>query len=177
VDLRTDRLLLRRPRESHAADALALLTDPDVARWNPAPAVVDEATAVRWCLSGADWSSGDHATGHAVDVDTGRLVANLSVFAIDREHATARVAYRVVPWSRRLGYGRESLDAVSSWAFAVLDLARIQLEHAVDNVGSCRVATSCGYRLEGTLRSAFVDGTGVRHDEHVHGRLASEVLG
>ena len=177
MDLRTDRLLIRRPRESDAVDALSLLTDPDVVRWNPAPAVVDEATATQWCLRGADWSSGDHATCHAVDIETGRLVANVSVFAIDREHATANIGYRVVPWARRLGYGRESLTAVSSWAFTELDLARIQLEHAVDNVGSCRVATASGYRLEGTLRSAFLDGDGIRHDEHVHGRLRSDVVG
>ena len=45
VDLMTDRLLVRPPVEDDAADALAMLSDSEVMRWNPAPAVVDVETA------------------------------------------------------------------------------------------------------------------------------------
>lgn len=174
VEFVTGHLLLRLPREQDAADALAMLHDPDVIQWNPAPSVVDVATAREWCLRGADWSDGSHATWHAADRATHRLVANCSVFAIDREHATARIGYRVAPWQRRRGVGSQVVQAVASWSFAELGLARIQLEHAVENVGSCRVASKAGFRLEGTLRSAYRDGLGIRHDEHVHGRLATD---
>jgi RimJ/RimL family protein N-acetyltransferase len=174
VELLTGRLLLRRPREEDAADALAMLTDPDVVRWNPAPAVVDIRTARAWCARGADWSDGTHATWHAVDRSTGRLVANCSVFAIDRDHATAKIGYRVAPWQRRRGVGSEVVTAVAGWSFAGLGLVRLQLEHAVPNVGSCRVAFNAGFLLEGTLRSASRDGLGARHDDHVHGRLATD---
>ena len=64
--------------------------------------------------------------------------------------------------------------AASAWAFEALGLARLQLVHAVDNVASCRVATAAGFALEGTLRSSYLDGWGIRHDEHVHGRLAGD---
>jgi RimJ/RimL family protein N-acetyltransferase len=60
--------------------------------------------------------------------------------------------------------------SLARWTFADLGLARIQLEHAVANTGSCRVATKAGFGLEGTLRSAYLDSLGVRHDEQVHGR-------
>lgn len=170
----TSRFLLRKPLDQDAADALAMLQDPDVRRWNPAPDVVDVQTARAWCARGADWTDGSHATWHAVDRLTHRLVANCSIFAIDRDHATAKIGYRVVPSQRRRGAGSEVVEAVARWALAELSLARIQLEHAVGNVGSCRVAANAGFLLEGTLRSASRDGLGIRHDDHVHGRLAAD---
>jgi RimJ/RimL family protein N-acetyltransferase len=103
-----------------------------------------------------------------------RLVASCSIFAIDREHATAKVGYRVAPWQRRRGVGSEVVATVTGWSFAELGLARIQLEHAVENAGSCRVASRAGFVLEGTLRSASLDGLGRRHDDYVHGRLAAD---
>src|SRR5512132_4293281 len=136
MELVTDRLLLRPPQASDADDALALLEDPAVVRWNPAPTVVDRDSALEWCESGADWGAGDHATWHGVDPKTKRLIMNISVFSVDREHASAKVGYRVVPWQRRQGYAREGLIAVTAWAFTEFRLARVQLEHSVENVGS-----------------------------------------
>jgi RimJ/RimL family protein N-acetyltransferase len=176
LQLRSTRLLLRRPSIEDAAEALVLLRDPDVVRWNPAPAVIDLASAQQWCLRGADWSDDSHATWHAIDPITQQLVANVSLFTIDTEHATAKVGYRVSPQWRRRNLGTEALTTVSEWAFDALGLARIQLEHAVANVGSCQVALRSGYQLEGTLRSAYLDSDGVRHDEHVHARLAVDVV-
>ena len=174
VELLTSHLLLRRPVAEDAEDALAMLQDPEVVRWNPAPAVVDVQTARAWCARGADWSEGTHATWHAVDRSTHRLVATCSIFAIDRDHATAKIGYRVAPWQRRRGVGSEVAAAVTQWSFTELGLVRIQLEHAVANVGSCLVAARAGFVLEGILRSASRDGLGARHDDHVHGRLATD---
>jgi RimJ/RimL family protein N-acetyltransferase len=170
----TGHLLLRRPLVEDAADVLAMLHDADVIRWNPAPAVVDVETARAWCVRGADWSDGTHATWQAVDRSTGRLVANCSIFAIDREHSTAKIGYRVAPWQRRRGVGSQVVATVTQWSFTELGLTRIQLEHAEENVGSCRVAGRAGFVLEGTLRSASQDGFGRRHNDHVHGRLATD---
>lgn len=174
VELMTARLLLRLPMEEDAEDALVMLQDPEVVLWNPAPPVVDVEAARAWCARGADWSDGTHATWHAVDRSSRRLVANCSIVAIDRDHATAKIGYRVAPWQRRRGVGSEVADVVARWAFAELGLARIQLEHAVPNVGSCRVALNAGFAFEGILRSASRDGRGRRHDDHVHGRLATD---
>ncbi len=173
----TDRLVLRLPEPSDDVDALALLRDPEVLRWNPAPAVVDLASAHAWCLSGGDWTGGSHCTWHGVDPSSQRLIVNISIFAIAPEHSSAKVAYRVVPWMRRQGYAREALTAVTDWAFRELGLARLQLEHSVPNTASCRVAHKSGFRWEGTLRSAFRTPDGVRHDDHVHGRLAIDPPG
>lgn len=177
MELLTEHLVLRKPSEADAEDALAMLQDEETLLWNPAPLVVDLQSARAWCASGADWGDGTHATWHALDRTSGRFVANCSVFAIDREPATAKIGYRVAPWGRRRGVGRAMVDVVTRWAFAELGLARMQIEHAVANVASCRVAAGAGFPWEGTLRSASVDGRGERHDDHVHGRLVTDTGG
>lgn len=166
-------LVLRRPAEDDAAAVLALALDPDVIRWNPMR-VHDLESAVAWCRSSADWSSGSHASWVVAEATRPVAVATVSVFDIDADHAAAGIGYRVAPGHRSRGIARTTVAAASAWAFEALGLARLQLVHAVDNVASCRVATAAGFALEGTLRSSYLDGWGIRHDEHVHGRLAGD---
>jgi RimJ/RimL family protein N-acetyltransferase len=176
VEIAAGRLQLRPPSESEAGDALAMLLDPDVVRWNPGPDPgdldLDEARA--WCRRGADWSDGGHATFSMLDATTGRLLGNLSLHKIDHEQQDAEIGYRVAPWARGQGIATAGVAAVTRWAFGALDLMRIEAFHAVTNPASCRVAEKAGYLFEGTLRQGFVYGDGLRYDEHLHARLASD---
>ena len=174
VELRSGDWLVRPPRPDEAADAFALVRDPDVAQWNPVPSVLDETGARRWLVSGADWSSGNHASFSVVEAATGRLAGSVSLHRIDREQSGASIGYRVAPWARGRGAATAALAAVTDWAFTGLGLARVELCHAVVNPASCRVAVKAGYPVEGTLRQAMVYGDGRRYDEHIHGRLASD---
>ena len=64
-------------------------------------------SAAAWCRDGADWSDGTHATWHAVDPATGRMVGNVSLFAIDTDDLVAKIGYRVLPSGRgRVSRGR-----------------------------------------------------------------------
>jgi RimJ/RimL family protein N-acetyltransferase len=151
-----------------------MLIDPEVALWNPAPGVTDHDAAAAWCRRGADWTSGTHATFSMVDPADDSLLGNISLFAIDREQATAQVGYRIAAHARGHGLATTALSAICDWAFAEHQLFRIEIRHAVENVRSCRVATKAGFAQEGTLRLAAVYGDGRRHDEHLHARLASD---
>jgi RimJ/RimL family protein N-acetyltransferase len=174
VEIAAGRLQLRPPTDADAADALAMLQDPDVARWNQGPDGLDLDVARAWCRRGADWSSGEHATFSVLDATSGRLLGNVSLHQIDRAEGDAEIGYRVAPWARGRGVATDSVAAVSRWAFGALDLVRIELAHAVLNPASCRVAEKAGYPLEGTLRASYVYGDGRRYDEHLHARLASD---
>jgi RimJ/RimL family protein N-acetyltransferase len=170
-------LVLRPPRRREAADALSMLTDADVAQWNPAPAVVDLASARAWCDRGADWAAGGHATFSIIVASSGAYAGNISVFGIDLEQAVGSVGYRIAPAHRRRGVATAALRAVRDWVFLDIRLARLQLFHAVPNRGSCVVADRCGFSLEGVLRSGSVFGDGERYDEHLHARLATDGAG
>jgi RimJ/RimL family protein N-acetyltransferase len=174
LELRTADLLIRPPAPWDAQRAFELVNDPDVRRWNPTRDCPDLETAQAWLHDGADWSDGTHATWSALDRATGRLVGNVSLFAIDTDDEVAKIGYRVHPDARGRGVARQMVDAVTRWAFSERGLARVQLEHAVPNLASCRVAVAAGFLLEGTTRSAYaVPGQG-REDCHIHGRLATD---
>jgi RimJ/RimL family protein N-acetyltransferase len=174
LELRTPDLLIRPPSPDDAAEAFELMNDPDVRRWNPTRACPDLATAEQWCRDGADWSDGTHATWHAVLLETGRMVGNVSLFAIDTDDLVAKIGYRVLPAARGRGGARQMVDAVTRWAFGSRGLMRVQLEHAVPNPASCRVAVAAGFVLEGTARSAYAVPGGGREDCHIHGRLPTD---
>ena len=166
---------LRPPSGLEAADALAMLQDPLTVRWNPAPKVVDLASAREWCQRGADWSDGTHATLSVLDATTGRLAGNVSLWRVDLDdQRSASIGYRTAPWARGRGAASSAVGAVSAWAFGALGIERIELPHAVANPASCRVAEKSGYLLEGVLRQAFRADDGTRHDEHLHARLAGD---
>jgi len=173
--LETSDLILRRPAVEDAPEAYELLNDPDVRLWNPARDCPDLETAAAWCRSGADWSDGSHATWHAVDRSSLRMVGNVSLFAIDTDDLVAKIGYRVLPAARGRGVARQMVDAVTRWAFESRGLMRVQLEHSVHNAACCRVAEAAGFVLEGTTRSAYaVPGTADREDCHIHGRLPTD---
>jgi len=164
---------LRPPRPDDAALALIMLQDRLTAQWNPAPVVVDEASARAWCRRGADWTGGGHATWTVAD-EHDRLVGNVSIFGIDRtDQRSALIGYRTAPWARGRGVASGAVTAATAWAVRDLGLERLELAHAVDNVASCRVAEHCGYQVEGTLRSRYRDPAGRRWDEHLHGYVAA----
>jgi RimJ/RimL family protein N-acetyltransferase len=168
VEIAAGRLQLRPPRESEALEALAMLLDPEVVQWNPAPGVHDEDSARAWCRRGADWSDGTHATFSILDATTGRLLGNVSLHHVDRARAAADIGYRVTRQARGHGVATAAVRAVSGWAIAALGIERIQLFHAVVNVASCRIAEKSQYALEATLPDTFVGSDGLRYDEHRH---------
>lgn len=172
--LNTAALVIRPPVPEDAPEAFELMNDPDVRRWNPTRDCPDLETARAWLRDGADWSGGTHATWSAIDRETSRMVGNVSLFGIDRDDLVAKVGYRVLPSARGRGVARQMVDAVTCWAFESRGLQRVQLEHAVPNAASCRVAEAAGFVYEGTARSAYAIPGGGREDCHIHGRLPSD---
>ncbi len=172
--LETPRLRLRAPDDGDAGPALALMTDPETARWNAAASVVDLESARTWCAGLADRSGGQHASWIIADRDSDMMLGAVSIHSINPVQRDAEIGYRVMPAARGRGVATEAVAAASAWAFDNLGLVRIELAHAVPNEASCVVAVRCGYQLEGRMRQSFVYGDGRRYDEHLHARLASD---
>ena len=93
------------------------------------------------------------------------------------------IGYADHPDSRRQGIGARAIRTLTRWLTADEHgpgLARVQLDHSVENVASCRVALAAGFEREG-LRRAFLplpdpespDGVR-RHDVCLHGFVAGD---
>ena len=156
------------PADAPAIDAAA--ADPLIQRWNPIA-----RPGVEWCACRADWSEGDHASWAVADPsEPSTVLGSVSLHKIDAEQRDCEVGFLVIPAYRGRGVAAAALRAAVGFAFEELDLHRVYLFHAVDNAGSCAVARSAGFRLEGVHLESFRYGDGVWHDEHSHARLRSE---
>lgn len=174
VVLTAGEFLLRPPTVAEYREVLELGLDPDVRRWNPRCRIADEAGAIRDCVTGSDWSGGNHATFSIVHRDSGRYAGNIALHALDPEAAQANVGYRVALWARGRGVATQAVESVAVWALTGIPLRRILLTHAVENTASCRVADKSGFRLERILPANKLFGDGLVHDEHLHVRDAAD---
>lgn len=92
----------------------------------------------------------------------------------------ADVGYAVHPDARRRGVATGALRTLARW-LTVVDsgprLPRVQLDHSVENVASCRTALAAGFEQEGVrrqflpLRDEAAPGGERRHDVCLHGYL------
>lgn len=162
--------VLRPPDVAEHREVLELGLDPDVRLWNPRCRIADEASAIRDCLEGADWSDGSHATFSIIHRESGRYAGNIALHGLDPETGEARIGYRVAPWTRGQGVATHAVEAVSTWAATHRSVRRILLTHAVENAPSCRVAEKSGFRLDRLLPAHKQFGDGLVHDEHLHVR-------
>jgi RimJ/RimL family protein N-acetyltransferase len=161
------------PRVEEAPEALALFSDPDVRQWNPAPKVVDLESAEDWLRRSAEWGAA-WAVWSIVDAD-GLFVGSCVLWNLDRaDHFSGSVGYRIAPWARRRGVASTAVQAMCGFAFGELSIARLDLIHTVENVGSCHVAQRAGFVLEATMRSEYQTADGRRWDSHLHARLATD---
>jgi RimJ/RimL family protein N-acetyltransferase len=173
VELTAGELLLRPWRPGDLEAVLTAMQDPVLRRWNGTaagpPGVAREALA-RW----ADWDSGDHASFAVVPAAGGDLLGSVAVHSIDRAQGDAELGYWTVAAARGRGVAVRAAQAACAWAFATLELDRVQLFHAVENPASGRVAAKAGFTLEARLRRSHRYADGVRHDELLWSRLSDD---
>jgi RimJ/RimL family protein N-acetyltransferase len=169
--LRPDGLALRRFTDADVDRLSLAFSDPDIQHWNPGPQSTAEVR--EWMHSRNDWSAGDHASWAVSDSDDA-LLGSVSIHRIDADQRDAEIGYWVAPWARGRRVSTRSVTLAVDYAFTRLQLHRIYLFHAVDNVASCRVATTAGFRLEGELRQSHRYADGRYHDEHLHARLNTD---
>ena len=172
--LHTDRLRLR-PFEDADAEALyALHSDGRVMRFWDSPPWTGRDRAQRFierCRSMAEVGTGAR---WAVDrVEGGALLGWCSLTGWDPEYRSAELGYCYVEAAWGQGCATEAARAVLDWAYATLDLNRVQAEADTRNIGSARVLEKAGFVREGLLRENCVV-AGEVSDSWVYGLIASD---
>ncbi len=172
---RTARLMLVFPDRRYRDEVVALLNDPEVARFTlriPYPyRAADAAQFYRgWRRR---WRTGTGVSLQLVRTADGALIGGLGLHRIDDEHRLAEVGYWIGRPYRRQGYGAEAVDALVRVVFGRLGLNRIEAHVFVENTGSHRLLRRLGFRREGRLRQAFrKDGTA--RDAILYARLKGD---
>ncbi len=160
---------LRPWRDEEATTFARGMSDPEAARWSAVgqPFGADDARRMldRLRRRARDGQS----VVWAVEED-GVLAGSLGVRGINTTDWFASVAYWVLPELRGRDIAPRALRAAATYAFEVLGLHRLQLQHALANTASCRVAEKAGFALESVQRGSVLLAEGFV-DEHEHVRV------
>lgn len=177
-------LALRAPVAADRERWLELLHDPEQLRFGtpvfvPLPVTVEELDE-RVTAAGARFAAGEPATWSIVEeADPLHFLGTIAW----RQDAPAplricEIGYAVHHDARGRGVARRAIRTLTRWltsADAGPHMARVQLEHSVENLASCRVALAAGFEQEGVrraflpLRDPDTPAGERRHDVCLHG--------
>ena len=159
-------------RPWHRADIpalVALVEEPEIRRWLDAiPRPYTVADGEEYIAGARVAHSAGTAVRLAVTVD-GVLAGSVDL-RLGAAHRAA-IGYWVAGAARGRGVASTATRLLSDFGFGTLGLRRIELNAAVDNVASRRVAEKAGFSLEG-VRRAWQPVHGVPTDFALYARIA-----
>lgn len=173
VTLRTTRLELSPPTENDVDAIFAACQDELIQRFTTVPSPYTRSHAEGFVAKSAGWwDAGTEATW-AVRID-GALEGMIGLHRLGQ--GSGELGYWLAPAARGRGLVVEAARAVIDWGFSPdgLGLQRIEWRAVVDNPASHRVAQRLGFRYEGRVRAALVNGAGTRADGLIAGLLATD---
>lgn len=181
VELRGERVVLRRWRPADASDLHAIMRDRSMYEFLtqlPDPYTLE---AAREYVTTRGHEGRDSGTGigcAVVEAATDRLVGSIAL-RLNSAPGGSEIGYWIAPAARGNGYAAEATRLLADWAFAH-DLPRVWVMCDVRNLGSVRTALAGGFRFEGVARDAAPRATpltGPPHDLARFARLAGDPAG
>lgn len=157
------------------------LYDPEAARWSPPMDLSPERLAKRLEFQVQQAAAGEPLTAWAVvaAADDTRVLGSIDIRpGPPPPFSFCDIGYTVLAAARGRGVGGTALALLTDWLLDPDggDLLRVQLDHAVENVASCRTAVRAGFAVEG-VRPCYLplkaapDAPLVHHDVCLHGRV------
>ncbi len=154
-------------------DVVAHCGDPEMQRWTVVPVPYRKSDAQEFLAKAAEgWRDGTVLT-FAI-IYRRRFAGSLDLRPDGI--GAADVGYGLSPWARGSGVMTRALRLALTWAFSELDLEVVHWKAYVGNWASRRVATRCGFRMEGTVRG-LLEQRGQRRDGWVGSLRRDDPLG
>jgi RimJ/RimL family protein N-acetyltransferase len=150
----TERLLLRPFTPDDVDDVFAYQSREDVCRYIPYPPRTREQVAERIAPLYARSTIGDPGQGVLLPVQlrsAGRVIGDVMLHWISREHGTGEIGYVFNPDYAGHGYATEAARALLRLGFADLGLRRIVARTDARNTASAAVLRRVGMRQEAHL--------------------------
>ncbi len=152
--LTTQRLLLRRPAVSDAADVYAYAHDIEVTRYMDWPTHTSPHDSVEFLKTCAPrWESGQEFCWAITVKSDPRMVGAIGCQVRSYDADFGYVLHRDC-W--RHGYATEAARAVVTWIMQLPEMYRISATCDTENSASSRVLEKAGLVKEGTLRRSVI---------------------
>lgn len=148
----TDELVTLRPFEVRDVDAvLDASTDPLIPLVTSVPDTPDRELAAAFVTRQQGRAAAGVGYSFAIEADS-VCVGQIGFWLQDVHQGRVTIGYWIRPSSRRRGHAAHALGALTSWAWTMPTVHRLQLFIDPDNTGSRRTAERAGYEREGLLR-------------------------
>jgi RimJ/RimL family protein N-acetyltransferase len=165
-------LLLRPWKPDDAPAFLAAYQDPEIRHWHTRQPRTEDQVRTWFDQYRQNWLQ-ETGASWAVTHDSDEVIGRIAIGNVNLDDGVCGCAYWVVPAARGMGVASRALTTLSAWALDEARFHRLYLDHSTRNQASCRVATTAGFRLEGTKRSDAIHSDG-RHDMHLHARIRGD---
>lgn len=147
-------VVLRRFTDVDVQLAIELGDDPYVPLIGSLPAHPSSLQALEWIHRQHDrYTDGVGLSFAIADARTDRAVGAIGLWLKNLPAGRATVGCSVSPAQRRRGVASSAVTALTTFAWTIPDLHRIELYIEPCNIGSLQVAAAAGYQREGLLRS------------------------
>lgn len=170
--LSRDGVTLRRLRARDAvAFAAAFRDDPQLGVLIGADQDPTENSVRRFIARQPGLRARGEFLGMAVtDASRRPFLGHVMLHTVAWRHLRAEIGYWLVPGARGRGVGRTAVSLMVEWAFAELELERVEIQTTPDNAAARALAGSLGFTEEGILAGRNLE-RGRRVDVVVLGRL------
>ncbi|MBC8029660.1 MAG: GNAT family N-acetyltransferase [Pyrinomonadaceae bacterium] len=152
----TSRLLLRRISAADVDDFFKIFSDPEVMRYWSTPPIPNRDAASK--LIGEIHAGFERREslkwGIALRTDDS-LIGSVTLFHPDFTHRRAEIGYALGRGHWGQGYMQETLKAVLTYAFDVLNFHRLEADVDPRNAASVRTLERLGFQREGYLRERW----------------------
>jgi RimJ/RimL family protein N-acetyltransferase len=154
LPIRTERLLLRLYTEDDLDDVCDIQSRPDVARylyWGPRDRNQSRGSLAMKIASAKLQAEGDDLTLAVVLPETGKIIGDVLLMWVSREHRQGEIGYIFHPDHAGHGYATEAARVMLRIGFEGLGLHRIIGRLDARNTASARVLERLGMRREAHL--------------------------
>jgi ribosomal-protein-alanine N-acetyltransferase len=154
--INTSRLSLRWISAADVDDFFAIYSNPEVMRYWSTPPLPDKNAASKLISEIHDGFERRELLkwGIALRSDD-TLIGSVTLFHLDFTHRRAEIGYALGRPYWGEGYMQETLRAVISYAFEVLNLHRIEADVDPRNAASIKTVERLGFQREGYLRERW----------------------
>lgn len=134
--------------------ARELSTDSYVPQIGSLPSNASQAQALDWVARQQHrHSEGAGFSFTIAEAQTGRAVGHCGLWLKELPSGRATAGYSIRPSARGRGLASDAVTALTTFAWSIEQLHRVELYIEPWNIGSVRTAEHAGYQREGLLRS------------------------
>ncbi|MFT4146749.1 MAG: GNAT family N-acetyltransferase [Mobilitalea sp.] len=157
---------------AHAKEVHAYASDTEVSRfigWRLMNTLEETSNFIQVMLKRE--AEETHLYASVVLKDINKVIGTVMIFDFDKEANKAEIGYVFHKdyWGK--GYGAESLELLSDYAFEKLQLHKLHAAVVDVNIGSARILEKNGYVLEGRLKDHyFIEGK--YYDGLLYGKIS-----